>query len=103
MGCLCTLVGGGAISRAGSVVGGAEKIKLKEKKRPCRGNDNRQIAKIYTYIPIHERVQAAAGTCRQSLHKVRMCDREDGGSTIRAKASVVGQAAGTRRYLSLSE
>lgn len=34
--------------------------------RPAEGNNNRQVAQIYTYIPIHERIHMAGTTSRQS-------------------------------------
>lgn len=61
-------VGWGVQIQASSAVGLAAK-----KTGPCRGNNNRQIAKIYTYIPIHERIHTAGGSCRKSLRKLRVC------------------------------
>lgn len=37
------------------------------KDQASRGNNNRQIAKMYTYIPIHERIHTAGGTLQTVL------------------------------------
>lgn len=83
-----------------SVMGNGHKFKPVQlwafrKDQAGRGNNNRQIAKIYTYIPIHERIHM----CWKNLQTVLAVMERGATGTVKAPNSLQPHHQGDRRRL----